>query len=150
MADTFRLEVLPRLGAAPEGAARDLERTGDHAPRLPRCSPSADVLEIEIPGWPAESNALGAGPGQPGAHALPQALALLPGDPGEDGDEQIPNGPAGVEPGLLVAHHADAPHAELFEVSGRHADALATQAVQGPDQEHAELAPVGTSENCGQ
>src|SRR5712692_3842175 len=71
-------------------------------------------------------------------------------DPREHREEQIPGGRRGVDPGLLVALNPNTGRLELVHVPHHRADALATQAVERPDQQYVELPPVGGSEDGGE
>src|SRR5438876_444020 len=87
--------------------------------------------------------------GLAGSYTLTEPPALLFCRPGKDCNEEIPHGPACVEPRLLVAHHSNASLAELLQVSGRRADALAGEAIERPDEERIELASMGAAEDRG-
>ncbi len=122
----------------------------DLAPALPLSLPNLEILEIHDPAFAPELDTLAPGPGLPGPDPFADPLPLLLGDPGEDGDEEIPHGPAGIEPRLLMAYDPDARCPELLYVPGHGPDPFAAQAVERPDQKHVELPPVRADEDGGQ
>jgi len=90
-------------------------------------SPSAtEILDIDYPRLPPEPNPLGPGSGLAGPNTLTNSLTFLLSHPGKDGREEISHRAAGIEPWLLVAHHADSRRSQLPHVSGHSPDALST------------------------
>jgi hypothetical protein len=97
-------------------------------------SPSAtEIFDIDHPRLPAEPDALGPSSGLARANTLTNSPTFLLSDPGKDCREEISHWAAGIEPRLLVAHHADSRRAQLPQVSGHGPDALSTEAIERPD-----------------
>jgi hypothetical protein len=117
---------------------------------VPRFPPPADLVEIHGAGLPPQVDALCSGASLPGADPLRDPLAFLLSDPPEDGDEQLPDRPARIEPRLLVAQYANAGRPKLVYVPRGRADPFTGQAIEGPDEQGIERAPMSASENLAE
>jgi hypothetical protein len=94
----------------------------------------ADLFHINEARPPPDVSTLSSSAGLAGANALSNSLAFLLRDPGEYSSEKIPYWTAGIEPRLLVAHHANLGRPELSHVSSHGPDALSTQTIERPEQ----------------